>query len=70
MRKVHSDIIQFRGSHYDFGYHQGELLRDSLLLPNRKIQRGENSRQLLVDETKAIEMLERFAPRIWEEIEG
>lgn len=70
MKKVYSDIIQFRGSHYDFGYHQGELLRDSLLLPNRKIQRSENSKQLLVDETKAIDMLERFAPRIWEEIEG
>lgn len=70
MKKVHSDIIQYRGSHYGFGYHQGELLRESLLLPNRKIQRGHNSRQLLVDETKAIDMLERFAPRIWEEIEG
>jgi len=70
MKKVHSDIIQFRGSHYEFGYHQGELLRDSLLLPNRKIQRGEKSKQLIVDETQAIEMLERFAPRIWEEIEG
>ncbi|WP_422122680.1 C45 family autoproteolytic acyltransferase/hydrolase [Planococcus sp. X10-3] len=70
MKKVHSDIIQFRGSHYDFGHHQGELLRDSLLLPNRKAQRGQKSMQLIVDETQAIEMLERFAPRIWEEIEG
>ncbi len=70
MKKVHSDIIQFRGSHYDFGYHQGKLLRDSLLLPNRQIQRGDNTRQLIVDEQQATEMLERFAPRIWEEIEG
>lgn len=70
MKKVHSDIIQFRGTHYEFGYHQGELLKNSLLLPNRKAQRDQKSMQLIVDEDQAIEMLERFAPRIWEEIEG
>lgn len=70
MKKVHSDIIQFRGSHYDFGFMQGERLKDSFLLPNRKKQRSAASRQLMIDQQQATDLLMEFAPRIWEEING
>lgn len=70
MKKVHSDIVQFRGSHYDFGFKQGELLRDSFILPNRKKQWGSKNKNFLIDETQAKETLLAFAPRIWEEING
>lgn len=70
MQKVHSDIIQFRGGHYDFGYAQGLELRDSILLPNRRKQFGSSNRQLMINEKEATEMLLIYAPRIWEEIKG
>lgn len=70
MKHVHSDIIQFRGSHYEFGFKQGELLKDSFILPNRKKQRLTSSRHLMINEIEARDMLLSFAPRIWEEITG
>ena len=70
MKHVHSDIIQFRGSHYEFGYMQGEKLKDSFILPNRKKQRGTSSRHLMINEIEARDMLLAFAPRIWQEING
>jgi predicted choloylglycine hydrolase len=70
VKRVHSDIIQFRGSHYDFGWMQGEKLKDSILLPNRRAQRNAASKSLLINEQQAKEMLRTFAPRIWEEITG
>lgn len=38
MLNIYSDVIQFRGSHYSFGYMQGKLLKNSPVLPNRKKQ--------------------------------
>lgn len=32
MKKVHVDILQFRGSHYDFGLFQGKLLQENKYL--------------------------------------
>lgn len=71
MKQVLSDIIQFRGTHYDFGVYQGELLKKSPLLANRKKQwKKRSSRHFLVDEAEIRAIFQTFSPAIWEELEG
>lgn len=71
MQKVYSSVIQFRGSHYDFGYMQGELLRNSFILPNRKKQWfSKKSYQFLIDLDEYYEKIQQYAPRIWQELKG
>lgn len=70
MKKVFSDIIQFRGNHYDFGYMQGELLRESPILPNRKKQWDSRWRHYLFVKSEVEQAFSNFAPAIWEELHG
>lgn len=71
MRKFHSDVIQYRGSHYDFGYFQGELLRDSPILPNREKQWGpRKDRHFLINPKEYIEIISNISPGILDEIHG
>ncbi|MFC4024640.1 C45 family autoproteolytic acyltransferase/hydrolase [Oceanobacillus longus] len=70
MPKVFSDIIQFRGKHYDFGYMQGELLKDSKVLLHRKKQSKKRWRHFLFEESEVRQAFARFAPAIWEELHG
>ncbi len=70
MKQVYSDIIQFRGTHFDFGYKQGELLRDSFILPNRRKQwKSQYKRHFIVDLPKVKYMFLTFAPTIWRNFE-
>ncbi|WP_249870641.1 C45 family autoproteolytic acyltransferase/hydolase [Oceanobacillus saliphilus] len=70
MTNVFSDIIQFRGNHYDFGYMQGEQLKNSPILLNRKKQWKSRWRNYLVEENEVKQVFTRFAPAIWEELNG
>jgi predicted choloylglycine hydrolase len=71
MISVFSDVIQFRGNHYDFGYRQGELLKESPILPNReKWLTKSKLRHYLVDEEEIKRMIFYFAPGIWDELVG
>ena len=72
MKSVFSDVVQFRGSHYDFGFMQGELLRDSAILSNRKKMWGSKAklRHFIVDENEVKRMILHFAPGIWDELNG
>ncbi|SDJ36308.1 C45 family autoproteolytic acyltransferase/hydolase [Salimicrobium halophilum] len=71
MKQVYSDVHQFRGSHYDFGYRQGEWLKHSPILPNRDKQwEGKRKRHFLIDFGEVKGMLQTFSPGIWEEIRG
>ncbi|SHF72678.1 C45 family autoproteolytic acyltransferase/hydolase [Ornithinibacillus halophilus] len=71
MKQVYSDVLQFRGNHYNFGYWQGELLKDSPILPNREKQWApKRERHFRIDERVVKKTILQFAPGVWEEIEG
>ncbi|WP_017185667.1 C45 family autoproteolytic acyltransferase/hydolase [Alkalibacillus haloalkaliphilus] len=70
MKQIYSEIIQFRGSHYDFGYEQGKQLKDTLTIQNRlkhwKIRRPRFS----IDVYEAKDKFMQYAPNMWQELEG
>ncbi|UOQ92435.1 C45 family autoproteolytic acyltransferase/hydrolase [Halobacillus shinanisalinarum] len=70
MKKVHSDLLQFRGTHYNFGYKQGELLKNSLTVKNREKQWKVRKPRFIVEEIEVKEAITRFAPGLWDELLG
>ena len=70
MRQVYSDIIQFRGNHYDYGFMQGESLKDSFIIKNRHRHWKLRRPRFTIDEKETRSAFMRFAPGIWEELEG
>ncbi|RYG73483.1 acyl-CoA--6-aminopenicillanic acid acyltransferase [Lentibacillus lipolyticus] len=71
MKQVYSDVIQYRGTHYEFGYMQGEMLKHSPILPNRQKQWGpKKDRHFLIDPKTVKEAIIQFAPAIWDELLG
>ncbi|MEK5444100.1 C45 family peptidase [Fredinandcohnia sp. FSL W7-1320] len=70
MKRIFADVIQFRGSHYDFGFMQGELLRNSFLVMNREQQWKLRKPQFKIDIDETKQVFERLAPFIWNEFLG
>nr|WP_039807737.1 C45 family peptidase [Jeotgalibacillus malaysiensis] len=70
MKSVHSDILQFRGSHYDFGVFQGEQLKDSLTVKNREKQWKVRIPRFTVKEAEVKDAITKVAPGIWDELIG
>ncbi|WP_347861384.1 C45 family peptidase [Salimicrobium sp. PL1-032A] len=70
MKQVHSDILPFRGTHYDFGFFQGQKLKGSLTVKNREKQWQVRIPRFDVEQQEVKEMIDRFAPGIWKELEG
>lgn len=71
MNPFYSDVIQFTGSHYDFGYMQGEQLKASPILKNRERQWASSRRRhFKIDEREALDLFEQFMPRMKDEIQG
>lgn len=70
LKKIYSDIIQFRGTHYDFGTMQGERLKDSLTVNNRKKQWRVRRPRFTIDVNETKEAIMAFAPGIWDELIG
>ncbi len=70
MIKVYSEIVPFRGSHYDFGVYQGKLLLHSPILSNRKKQWKKMNRHFQIDRMEVLNAFQSFAPKLLEEIQG
>lgn len=71
MINVYTDVIQFRGSHYDFGVFQGELLKEGPLLKNRRKQWfSRPTHRFNIDEKKYKHIMNTFSPQIYDEIIG
>lgn len=70
MKQIYSDITQFRGTHYEFGKHQGEFLKGSFILENRKKQQKTRRPRFTIEEKEVKQIFSRFAPQIWDELLG
>lgn len=65
-----SDVLQFRGTHYDFGVQQGKLLKQSALMQNRANMYKRLTQKFSVDLPAIESLLAKFAPCITQEIQG
>lgn len=71
MKHFYSDVIQFKGNHYDFGYMQGELLKESPILFNREKQwAAKRKRHFNINEKEAIQLFSKFLPSMLDELQG
>ena len=70
MKQIYSDLIQFRGNHYEFGYMQGKLLKDSNTIENRKKQWKIRRPRFTIGEEVVKKVMKQFAPAIWDELLG
>lgn len=70
MQSIYSDVIQYRGRHYDFGYEQGIDLKHSYILENRKKQWKIRRPRFIIKEDEVKRMIQPIAPGIWEELCG
>ncbi|MFD1706872.1 C45 family autoproteolytic acyltransferase/hydrolase [Siminovitchia sediminis] len=70
MKKIYSEVIQFRGSHFDFGMLQGQLLKDSLTVINRENQWKVRRPRFNIDAHEVKMAITPIAPGIWDELLG
>ncbi|WP_404328315.1 C45 family autoproteolytic acyltransferase/hydolase [Mesobacillus maritimus] len=70
MKKIFADVIQFRGTHYDFGFHQGNLIKDSILVHNRERQWKVRKPLFKINHDETQQVFKKLAPSIWEEFLG
>lgn len=70
MKKIYSDVIQFRGNHYDFGYMQGEKIKDSLTVMNRENQWKIRKPRFTIEIEEVKQAITQFVPGVWDELLG
>lgn len=70
MIKVSTNIIQFHGSHYDFGFTQGKKLVNSTYMKNRKKLFNSLERKFTANVNDVTPLLNRFAPLLIDELQG
>ncbi len=70
MKQIYSNVIEYRGSHYDFGYWQGKQIRDTLIVMNRERQWRLRKPKFSVDVDEAREAYQTYGPGLWDELVG
>ncbi|MYL43061.1 C45 family autoproteolytic acyltransferase/hydolase [Virgibacillus salexigens] len=70
MKQIYSDVIQFRGNHYQYGCMQGKALKDSYILENRKKQWKIRQPRFAIHEQEVKAAITPIAPGIWDELCG
>lgn len=70
MKQIYSEIVQFRGSHYDFGFVQGERIKESITLNNRENQWKVRRPRFTVETRVVKDVITQFAPGVWDELLG
>lgn len=70
MKKIYSDIMQFRGSHYDFGYKQGVNLKGSNTIKNKRKQWKTRKARFIINEESVKAAFKPYASEIWDELIG
>ncbi len=70
MRPVYSEVVEFRGSHYEYGVMQGTALKESITLENRRGQWKRKRPRFVIDPVEAKAAFNEYAPGIWEELMG
>jgi len=70
MKKIFADVIAFRGTHYDFGFFQGNRLKHSIVLKNREQQWKVRKPQFKIDVKETKQVFQHLAPFVWDEFLG
>lgn len=70
MQQVSSDVLQFRGSHYEFGVYQGQQLLKTKYLENRVAMHNNLNKKFAVDVDQVTRLFQQFAKQLLEEIYG
>src|SRR5690625_776372 len=71
MIPVYSDLIQFKGSHYDFGYYQGKQLIDSSIMKYRnKYWASRRKHHFIINQEIYLSVIRQFLPSMIDELHG
>ncbi|USK31757.1 C45 family autoproteolytic acyltransferase/hydrolase [Bacillus sp. F19] len=70
MMKIEAEVIQGRGSYYDLGVKQGKIHKDTKLFQNHRKRRIKSNKSYQSVLKTAHRLYERFAPGLWQELEG
>lgn len=70
MQQVKSDIMTFRGSHFDLGVSTAQWLKQTPLLQNREREWKKRMPRFDIDVNETYQVFQTYAPEIWEELMG
>ncbi len=70
MQQVTSDIMTFRGSHFELGVKTGKWFQQTPLLKNREKEWKKRVPRFDIDVNETYQIFQTYAPQIWEELMG